>query len=358
MQEMKFREFGNAVNSVSVSAGVRWRIWAPIAVTLIYPFMLNAFHALVTDAQGVHVALSPVGYVLAALLLSGVFAVPSMGMLLACRRTATNDHPGLDTRARRLALFIVAAPTLYCFIGVNTWMLGVTVPDQWIWVAGWLLLACALTFKRQSVCLNLKTPREMPVLRVAHGVAGVIVLLFVLFHLFNHLFGLISPQAHTAVMETGRKVYRSPFVEPVLVAALLFQVFSGLCLAWRWSAHNVDAWRIVQLGSGVFLSVFILGHLNAVFVFARTIAGIDTGWDFASGDPVGMLYDPWSIRLLTHYTIAVFFVLAHLASGLRIVLLAHGVKHARVNVLWWTGATLSAAVSLLIMLGMTGTRLV
>jgi hypothetical protein len=113
MQEMKFREFGNAVNSVSVRAGVRWRIWAPIAVTLIYPFMLNAFHALVTDAQGVHVALSPVGYVLAALLLLGVFAVPSMGMLLACRRTATSDHPGLDIRARRLALFTVAAPTLY-----------------------------------------------------------------------------------------------------------------------------------------------------------------------------------------------------------------------------------------------------
>lgn len=358
MQELRLHGHGAAIDAVSARTGVQWRIWAPIAVTLIYPFMLNAFHALVTDTEGAPVPLSLIGYLLATLLLLGVFAVPCMGMVIACRKTTASDNRSIDIRVRRLALFMVAAPTLYCFIGVNTLMLGLTVPDQWVWVAVWLLVGCAFTLKRQSAGTRVTTPRAMPVLRVAHGVAGVIVLLFVLFHLFNHLFGLISPQAHTAVMDMGRKVYRSAFVEPVLVAALLFQVFSGLRLAWTWSAHNVDAWRIVQLGTGVFLSVFTLGHMNAVFIFARTVAGIDTGWAFASGDPVGMIHDPWSIRLLPHYAIAVFFVLAHLASGLRVVLLAHGVERTRVNRLWWTGAILSAVVSLLIMLGMTGTRLV
>lgn len=57
-------------------------------------------------------------------------------------------------------------------------------------------------------------------------------------------------------------------------------------------------------------------------------------WAFASGDPVGMLHDPWSIRLLPHYAIGVFFVLTHLVSGLRVVLLAHGVPRLRVNNLW------------------------
>lgn len=97
--------------------------------------------------------------------------------------------------------------------------------------------------------------------------------------------------------------------------------------------------------------------MNAVFVFARTYAGIDTGWAFASGDPVGMIHDPWSIRLLPHYAIGVFFVLAHLVSGLRVVLLAHGVSRSRVNAMGWAGGFASAAVSLLIMLGMTGTRI-
>ena len=105
--------------------------------------------------------------------------------------------------------------------------------------------------------------------------------------------------------------------------------------------------------------VFILGHLNAVIIFARTYAGIETGWAFATGDPVGMLHDPWSIRLLPHYAIGVFFVLTHLVLGLRVVMLARGVPRLRVNNLWWAGARASASalVSLLIMLGMTGTRL-
>lgn len=358
MQELKYSEGRRGLTHVGSGSKVQWRIWLPIAITLFYPFLLNGFHALVTDDQGLATPLSFSSTLLAALLLLGVFSVPAMGLTLACKKSRSTDDRATATREKRLALFIVAAPTLYCFIGVNTWMLGVTVPDQWLWVAGWLLLGALLTFKRPAHDLKWRTPREMPVLRVAHGVAGAVVLAFVSFHLFNHLFGLISPEAHTQVMEVGRKVYRAPFVEPVLVLALLFQVFSGLRLAWSWSAHNVDSWRIFQLGSGVFLSVFLIGHMNAVFIFARTVARIDTGWAFASGDPVGMIHDPWSIRLLPHYAMGVFFVLAHLVSGLRVVLLAHGVSRIRVNTIWWIGASVSVIVSLLIMLGMTGTRLV
>jgi len=358
MQPWKYSDSAASYTQDTALSKAHWIIWAPIAVTLIYPFLLDAFHYLVTDDLGHRVSMTLGTAVLAALVLLGVFAVPAMGLALACKKSRAPYDDVTTTRARRLALMIVAAPTLYCFIGVNSIMLGSPVSDQSIWIAGWLLLGCVLTFKGKAPRPRVKkSMRDLAWLRVAHGVAGVIVLLFVTFHLFNHLFGLISPEAHTAVMEVGRQVYRAPFVEPVLVVALLFQVFSGLRLAWSWSVHSVDAYRIVQIGSGVFLAVFILGHLNAVFIFARTYAGIDTGWAFASGDPVGMLYDPWSIRLLPHYAIGVFFVLAHLVSGLRIVLLAHGVERARVNNLWWVGAAASALVSLLIMLGMTGTRL-
>jgi hypothetical protein len=141
------------------------------------------------------------------------------------------------------------------------------------------------------------------------------------------------------------------------VIALLFQVFSGLRLAWNWSSVGSDNYRIFQVGSGVFLAVFILGHLNAVFVFARTYAGIETGWDFASGDPVGMIRDPWGIRLLPHYAIGVFFIITHLFSGLRVVMLAHGVSKSGANKTWWGGAVIGALISLLIMLGITGVRL-
>lgn len=60
---------------------------------------------------------------------------------------------------------------------------------------------------------------------------------------------------------------------------------------------------------------------------------------------------------MPHYTLGVFFVLAHLLAGLRVVLTAHGVATSRINQLWYTGLTGSAALSLAIIAGMVGVRI-
>jgi hypothetical protein len=179
----------------------------------------------------------------------------------------------------------------------------------------------------------------------------------VLFHIGNHLFGLEGPAAHTAVMKAGRLVYRNPFVEPILVTALLLQVFTGFRLAWHWSTGTADWRRVFQIASGFYLSVFILGHMNSVFISARAIKNIDTGWNFAVGAPTGLIHDAWNIRLLPHYALGVFFVLAHLASGLRVVLLAHGFDRKWVDPTWGVGVILSGAISLAIIAGMSGVRI-
>lgn len=142
-------------------------------------------------------------------------------------------------------------------------------------------------------------------------------MLYILFHIFNHLLGLISPELHLVVMDIGRTVYRKNLIEPLLVAVMLFQIFSGLRLAWIWSERAPDRYRIFQMASGVFLSIFILGHMNSVFVYARTWMNIPTDWAFAAGLPTGLIYDAWNIPLLPHYALGVFFVLTHLFSGLR-----------------------------------------
>ena len=336
----------------------KWALWAPILLTAIYPFFLNAFHAVVMDASGDAPAPVTAGMLLkAAFLLLAAFAVPAMGLVMACRSHGQDRHQALALRIRRLGLFIVAVPTLYCFVGVNLLMLGSPVPDEFAWAVLWIGIGAYLVLSPVGDPSVRPVVRRLPVMRVAHGIAGAVVLLFVLFHLFNHLFGLISPQVHLAVMEVGRSVYRSAFIEPVLVLALLFQVFSGLWLAWNWSANGADRYRIVQIGSGVFLAVFILGHLNAVFIFARTVLGIETGWEFASGDPVGMIHDPWGIRLLPHYTLGVLFVISHLFSGLRVVMLSHGAPRRIANRIWRGGLAIGAVVAVAIMLGITGLRL-
>jgi hypothetical protein len=63
--------------------------------------------------------------------------------------------------------------------------------------------------------------------------------------------------------------------------------------------------------------------MNSVFVYARRFLGIPTDWNFAIGAPTGLVHNAPNIRLLPHYALGAFFVLSHLASGPRVVLIVH-----------------------------------
>lgn len=338
------------------AASARSTVWIPAIAAAIYPWFLDGFHWAVTPVANGDTHISTASTLLAALLLLAAFAVPLISLLIASRQQLSTPLTTAHIRSRRFALLAFTAPTVYVFFGVLTYMAGSKVPDIWIWTPAWLLFGYWASREAASVTVGRSSPSTP--LRVAHGVSGAIVAIYVLFHIFNHLFGLISPEAHGAVMEIGRKVYRSTVIEPLLIAALLFQVITGLRLAWTWNEASVDRYRVFQIASGVFLSVFILGHMNSVFVFARTFLDIPTDWAFATGLPTGLIQDPWNIRLVPHYALGVFLMLAHLCSGLRVVMLAHKVNLSAANRIWWAGAVLSALISAAIICGMSGLRLV
>lgn len=166
-----------------------------------------------------------------------------------------------------------------------------------------------------------------------------------------------GPDAHAAVMRIGRLVYRSRVGEPLLVTAMLFQIGTGIYLAWVWSVSAQGFHRTFQVASGVYLSLFILGHMNSVFIYARSFLGIPTDWNFAIGAPTGLIHDAWNIRLLPHYALGAFFVLSHLASGLRMVLIAHGVDRRHADRLWIACVAASTIVAAAIIAGMCGVRI-
>ena len=103
--------------------------------------------------------------------------------------------------------------------------------------------------------------------------------------------------------------------------------------------------------------MYILGHMNSVFIYARNFLGIPTGWNFATGAPTGLIHDAWNIRLLPHYALGAFFVLSHLASGLRVVLIAYGVDQRNADRLWGVCVAMSAMVAAAIIAGMCGVRI-
>jgi hypothetical protein len=318
--------------------------WIPIGTAFLYPWALRLFHdAAITKPQSI----------VPAIWLIIAFALPLSCLLFVWRSAGrAGDAP---PTVRRLAFAALAAPPLFVLTGVLSGLLHSPIRDIWIWSVLWIALGVRATVASSSA-------RPQPLgdmsgrLRVLHGITGLVILTFVAFHLTNHVTGLFGPLVHARVMAIGREVYRSQLVEAVLVAVLLAQVASGLRLAWRWSARPLDAAGVIQVGSGAYLAAFILTHLNSAFVSARWVHGTPTDWAWATGAPDGLLMDAWNIRLLPHYALGVFFVIAHPFCGLRTVQLAHGVRRSIADRVWTFGLMVAGGVSLLITAALCGLR--
>jgi hypothetical protein len=330
---------------------------APVAA-LIYPVTLWSFHLSVSAFDSSGPTPAAVAAAVASLALS--FALPGL-ILLTVLHFAGIDKPSMrQLRARKAAFISVAAPTIFVFLGVLLYMAGNPVPDGVVWAAIWVAVIVFVGLGGSSRAARYETApvRRRSTVRVAHGIsASVFILLFLALHLLNHLLGLFGAEAHAAFMKMARNIYRAKFVEPLLVMLLLFQATSGLWLGWRYMGEPIDRFRAFQLASGIYLAFYVVGHMDSVFILARTYLGINTDWAFATGAPTGLIRDPWNIRLVPHYWLGVFFVLSHLSSGLRVVLLAHGWRRSIADRIMVGGSLAGSLVATLIMLGMCGMRL-
>jgi hypothetical protein len=327
----------------------------PPLAALLYPFALEGFNTSVTHivASGASI----LSWLSAAACLALAFAMPLIAMLAAMSFSEIGRPTVAQSLAKRTALLAIAAPTLFTFVGVVLTMLHDPVPDTWLWVACWAI-ALALLLRSDNGVPAVVAPRPVPApLRVAHGVSALaLVMIFLALHIANHLMFPAGEGMYDTVMKLFRRVYRADFLQPLVVALFLFQVGTGLFFVWRLTVAPSDRFRTFQIASGVYLAFYVLGHMDSVFIFARTYLGIDTGWGFATGAPAGLIKDPWNIRLVPHYWLGAFFVLAHLAAGTRSVMMAHGVSKTFADRFLVGGAVVAGVIATVIMLGMCGMR--
>lgn len=336
--------------------GARLARLSPLAGVLTYPYVLQQSHTWSVAAPA-----SPTAAIGAALALAIAFLVPLYGLAVASR-LGRIEHPSeFHLRARRLAFACVAAPPLFVFAGVGLGILRRLGAPDWLpsdttlWVAAWA--AAAISGLTGSDRQARARPAEVGRVRVLHGAVAAALSAYVLFHLGNHLLALIGPQAHERAMAIGRTVYRSFVGEPILISLFIVQVALGLRLAAAWTARPSDPFRSVQLGSGVYVGAYVLTHMNSALVSARALRGTTTDWSWASGALEGLIEDAWNIRLLPHYALGAFLLLVHLCSGLRVVMIAHGVDEARANAFWSAGVAASALVAAAITAALCGVRL-
>jgi hypothetical protein len=289
--------------------------------------LAGSYPALLQSRHGQYLAH---GITLSALLaLVGAYVVPVAGFCAGVAFGRVPQPSGRTVLLFRLSLIMVATPPAFTLVGVVLYLMKITGADTGVWVALCAIIGVGTILR--YLTLDLKAPPAAPEaparpgrLRYSHGVVTALLWVgFIAAHLFNHLVALEGAAAHGAVLHALRQVYRNRWVEPARLVLLAFQLLSGLMLWQPKTRKATDLLGTLQSASGIYLAVYLASHVNAVFVLARHF-GIETDWGWATGAPVGILHDAWDIRLLPHYSLAVFLVLAHLSCGLRAILMAHG----------------------------------
>jgi hypothetical protein len=194
-----------------------------------------------------------------------------------------------------------------------------------------LLLAAWIIFWAALTGFVLLKPRPAPKvvgmspalhrrLGAFHGIsAAVILLLFVLPHIVNHLVGFWSGAAHIELMKAVRYVYRDDIVQPLLLALFGFQIVSGTALLRRRLTIPNDFLGTLQTMCGAYIGVYFLAHMTAVF--AARYNGTDTDWNWLTNKDTTMLVSLSNLRLIAHYWVGPIAIITHLACGLRMVLL-------------------------------------
>ena len=146
-----------------------------------------------------------------------------------------------------------------------------------------------------------------------HRVSALILTLFILAHLINHLFAWFGPEAHIKVMDALRAIYRSRLGEATLLLSIVIQIITGITKVRKIGLRNHDFFTRLQIYSGLYLSFFLLAHTTAVLV-ARNIVGLDTNFFFGAS---ALYLWPFKLFFIPYYTLSITAFFAHSACVLR-----------------------------------------
>ncbi|CAH9017788.1 hypothetical protein [Candidatus Nitrosacidococcus sp. I8] len=339
----------STISSITTQSAHISRVWGliPVFIAAAYPLFLQGFHSVISTSGKDEISFTTT----AIILLGAAFIVPIFGLIFAMK--------GPDfANTRRLAYMVVTTPALYTLLGTLQGMAQSPIPDELIWYVLWFSFGILVILNAKEIKNKPSDPEFTAYWKVIHGLSATLVSIFILFHMANHFFSLKGADTYNAVMELGEKVYRNPFVEPILVIFFFFQILTGIQLMWRWSTRSVPFYQSFQVASGIYLAVFLLSHLNAVFIYARIYLNIPSDFAFASGAPTGIIHDSWNIRLFPYYTLGVFFALCHLMTGIRTVALVKYKSHrSAIDRVWTVMILVSGIASGIIIAGMSGLRI-
>ncbi len=147
-------------------------------------------------------------------------------------------------------------------------------------------------------------------MRRVHFISGLIITTFIVLHLFNHVYSILGVNQHLELMNTLRLFYRHIFIETILLSAVGVQIASGIKLfakARKAAIHFMDH---LQIYAGMYLAVFFVIHLGAVFV-GRHFLHLDTNFYFGAA---GINTFPINLFFIPYYALAIMAFFGHFAA--------------------------------------------
>lgn len=159
---------------------------------------------------------------------------------------------------------------------------------------------------------------------------------------------LSGVEAHIAFMRSFRTVYRYPAIEIMLLAAVIFQVFSGIIFLIRGWKQRKGFISWLQAGSGAYLAFFLINHVGAV-LYGRFILNLDTNFYYAAA---GFYVQPFQFYFIPYYFLAVLALFTHLGCALYWIF-QNNTNFAR-NLLLRFSVVLGGILSMLIVLMLAG----
>ena len=149
-------------------------------------------------------------------------------------------------------------------------------------------------------------------LSALHRFLGLSLIVFIISHFANHVALFWGVEQHLAAQDALRKIYRNPFVEPVLIAGFALQLSLGLRLLLRqgWPRRF---WPRLQLASGVVLILFLVQHVGAALYTRAVWPSIDTNIYWAAS-VVSQTHS--ALYFVPYYVLGIAAVFAHIAAFL------------------------------------------
>ena len=338
----RFQHDARAATSVGV-----WPL-VPVLCAAAYPFLSQFLSFLLVSEHGSASADSP--FLCFGVTGSLLLALGVMGAALAYERTQP------DIRSRTAAHLAFATPSLFVGFGNAANLFHSPQLATIAWLIFWAFVAVGVIAPRKATRATVQlSPAAYRRLGMAHGVsASLIVVLFIAPHLTNHTAGLLSGATHIEFMKQARLLYRAAAFEPLLLTLIAFQAASGALLVRRRLRAQSDLFGSLQTLTGVYVGIYFLAHLIAVF--GARHAGTDTNWNWLTNNDHSMLGSLSNLRLIAHYWFGPIAILTHLGCGLRLVLRQHSVRPALADVPPRVALVAGVIVSSVILVALLGVR--